>query len=83
MKSLGVVRRIDQLGRLVIPKEIRRRIGADDFAPMEMFTQNTNEVVIRLYQPDCIFCGEEATAEFHGKNICNKCVAEIGGIEVK
>lgn len=79
MKALGIIRRLDDIGRIVIPKEIRTRLGvADgDNAAFEMFTQNRDEVVIKIYQPDCIFCGDDATDELHGKHICNGCIGII------
>lgn len=52
MKATGIVRRIDDLGRIVIPKELRRRLGIKDGDPLEMFLdEKENELVLKLYQP--------------------------------
>ncbi len=81
MKSLGIVRRLDELGRIVIPKEIRTKLGTGAGTPMEMFMQGANEIVIRPYIPDCVFCGEEATTTLHNKHICDNCICEISSMK--
>lgn len=73
MKSIGIVRRLDQLGRVVIPMELRktRNIAVDD--PLEIFVQGEN-IIFRKYVPECIFCGGEKGITVHkGKNICSSC----------
>ena len=54
MKFTGVVRRVDDLGRIVIPREIRKRIGLDPEGgdPMEIWLNDRNEVVLKRYQPE-------------------------------
>jgi len=78
VKALGIIRRIDDLGRIVIPKEIRTHLGiADgDNQPFEMFMDGS-DIVIKVYRPDCVLCGNEATTEVHNKNLCPSCIAEI------
>lgn len=49
MTAYGIVRRVDDLGRIVIPKEIRRKIGLKEDTPVEMFIQNGNELVLKKY----------------------------------
>ena len=51
MKQAGIVRRIDDLGRVVIPKEIRRRLKIREGDPLEVYTENEGEVILRKYSP--------------------------------
>ncbi|SFU39609.1 AbrB/MazE/SpoVT family DNA-binding domain-containing protein [Alicyclobacillus macrosporangiidus] len=78
MKAVGVVRRIDDLGRLVIPKEVRRALGFNEGDPMEIFVDG-ERVIIRRYERGCVFCGE-ATDDMQtlaGKLVCGSCVNEL------
>lgn len=52
MKATGIIRRIDDLGRVVIPKEIRRSLGIKEGDPMEIFTTREGEILLKLYQED-------------------------------
>ncbi|MGG1879096.1 AbrB/MazE/SpoVT family DNA-binding domain-containing protein [Paenibacillus cisolokensis] len=78
MKATGIVRRIDDLGRVVIPKELRRTMGIDEGDPVEFFTNDGRQVVVRKYQPGCHVCGnsDHDLHLFHGQQICSKCVSE-------
>lgn len=72
-QNSGVVRRIDDLGRIVIPKEYRNSIGIKDGEPLEM-TIDGGKIVIGKYSKSCVFCGE--VAQDHtllGKPVCSKC----------
>ena len=51
MKATGIVRRIDDLGRIVIPKEIRRTLRIREGDPLEIFTGNDGEVILKKYSP--------------------------------
>ena len=51
MKATGIVRRIDELGRIVIPKEIRRTLGIREGTPIEIFTDREGEVILKKYSP--------------------------------
>jgi transcriptional pleiotropic regulator of transition state genes len=78
MKATGIVRRLDQLGRIVIPKELRTTLDLKDTDPVEIFTEG-DRIILRKYQPSCIFCGEaEDLVQIDGKNVCRKCVERIG-----
>ncbi len=75
MKPLGIIRKIDDLGRLVIPKELRKSIGWEDNSPIEMFCGNKQEVILRKYEPGCIFCGESKNLmTYSDKNVCKQCI---------
>jgi len=77
MKSTGIVRKIDDLGRLVLPIELRRMLEIADGDSLEIFTED-NMIVLKKYQPACIFCGNaKDVSTFKGKNICPECAARI------
>lgn len=78
MKATGIVRRIDDLGRIVIPKELRRTLGINPSDPLEVFV-NGKQVVFQKYIPGCIVCGstDEIEKVINGTRICKSCVATI------
>ena len=57
MKSVGIVRKVDELGRIVIPVELRRKFGIDIKDSMEIYTED-NCIILKKYEPSCIFCGD-------------------------
>ncbi len=78
MKSTGMVRKIDELGRVVIPMEMRRSMGIEDGDAFEIFVDD-DRIVLSKYAPLCAFCGGgDDLIEFSGKKICKHCRAEIG-----
>lgn len=80
MKSTGMVRRIDNLGRIVLPIELRRVLDLDKDSALEIFIEG-NQVVLKKYEPSCIFCGEAKDVEpYKGRNICAKCRKAIGNL---
>jgi AbrB family transcriptional regulator, transcriptional pleiotropic regulator of transition state genes len=79
MKATGIVRRVDELGRVVIPKELRRTLGIGEKDPLEIFV-NGEQIVLRKYAPGCVLCGsidDGKLVQLHGKLICIGCVADI------
>ena len=77
MKSTGVVRPIDQLGRIVIPIELRRTLDIEVGDPLEIFVDG-EEVILRKYEPGCVFCGNvKYIVEFKGKKVCTNCIKGI------
>ena len=77
MKSTGVVRKIDEMGRIVIPMEIRKTLSIEDRDSLEIFVDNDN-IIFRKYQPDCIFCGDCENIQFYlGKRVCGKCIERL------
>lgn len=77
MKSTGIVRNIDELGRIVIPKEIRKKLGIEKNDPVEIFVDGET-VILSKYRPVCHFCGKtENVSDFKGKAICDDCIAEL------
>ena len=77
MKSTGIVRKVDELGRVVLPIELRRTLDINLKDSLEIYVDGEN-VILKKYSPACIFCGEAADiADFKGKNICPDCLNEI------
>ena len=78
MKATGIVRRVDELGRVVIPVELRRTLGIDEHDPLEIFVDE-NKIILKKYEPDCIFCGHsrDDMLDFRGKNVCRICAALV------
>ncbi len=77
MKSTGIIRKVDDLGRIVLPAELRRLLELDDRAEVEIYTEN-NTVVLKKHQPSCIFCGaKDDLIAFRGHNICPACKKEL------
>ena len=73
MNSTGVVRRIDSVGRFVLPIELRRTLQLEDSDSLEIFVED-NEIILKKYQPACIFCGNARDVEpYKGKNVCAEC----------
>ncbi len=76
MKSTGIVRKLDELGRIVLPIEIRKTMNINDKDGVEIFVDN-NKIILKKYVPSCIFCGNsDNVSEFKGRLICSDC-AEI------
>jgi len=78
MKESGIVRKLDPLGRIVIPKEIRKVLGINDGDSLEI-AQVNNEVVVRKFRKGCIFCGgDEEIVEFSKTLVCGGCRKALG-----
>ena len=78
LKSTGIVRPVDNLGRIVLPIELRRVLDIDKDAALEVYVDN-DSIVLKKYQPACIFCGSaEGVAQYQGRNICGACRKIIG-----
>lgn len=77
MKSTGIVRNIDELGRIVVPKELRKKLGIAACDPVEI-SSDGDKIILTKYSPVCHFCGStENISEFKEKNICKTCIEEI------
>lgn len=77
MKSTGIVRPVDQLGRLVLPMELRRTMDIKEDDRMGIFVDG-DTIVLRKYEPACIFCGQaKETGDFKGKLICTDCMVQL------
>lgn len=77
MKATGIVRKIDELGRVVLPIELRRTFDINVKDPIEIFVDD-DAIILRKYEPSCIFCGSKKdVTEFKDKNVCAKCREEL------
>jgi len=77
MKSTGIVRKVDELGRVVLPIELRRNLNISEKDSLEIYVDG-NSVILKKYEPDCIFCGNARDViNFKGKNICSHCLKEL------
>ena len=77
MKSTGIVRNIDELGRIVVPKEMRRQMGITSSDPVEIFVEG-DRIILEKSRACCHFCSSsDEIVEFKGKSICKKCIAEL------
>ena len=75
MKSTGIVRKVDELGRVVIPIELRRTLGINEKDALEIYVEN-DRIILKKYEPAnaCVFCGnEEKLSLFQNKSICSCC----------
>ena len=77
LKSTGIVRKVDELGRVVIPIELRRTLGIGEKDALEIYVDG-DRIILKKYEPACIFCGQaDEIIHFKGKNICPSCIAEM------
>lgn len=77
MKSTGIVRKVDELGRIVLPIEMRRTLDIAEKDALEIYVEG-DSIILRKYQPACIFCDNmKNVISFQGKNICPDCLEKI------
>ena len=77
MKSTGIVRKVDELGRIVLPIEMRRTLDIAEKDALEIYVEGSS-VILKKYTPSCIFCDTaKDVSEFKGKNVCPKCLKEL------
>ncbi len=77
MKSTGIVRKVDELGRIVLPIELRRTLDIAEKDSLEIYVDD-NRIILKKYEPTCVFCGSSKDVlSFKGKNICPNCLSEL------
>lgn len=77
MKATGIVRKVDELGRIVLPIELRRTMEIDVRDPLEIYVDGAN-IVLKKYSPSCLFCGQaDHIHTYRNKNICEDCLKEL------
>ncbi len=80
MKTTGIVRKIDDLGRIVLPSELRRTMDLNVRDEVEIYLDD-DKVVLKKYEPACIFCaGTFNLVNYRGKNICMECISCLNDI---
>ena len=77
VKATGITRKIDELGRIVLPKELRKTFGIEPGTPIEIYTED-GAIILKKYENRCILCGAtEDVVEFKDKKACRKCIEEL------
>ncbi|MCD5413442.1 MAG: AbrB/MazE/SpoVT family DNA-binding domain-containing protein [Clostridiales bacterium] len=77
MKSIGIVRKVDELGRIVLPIELRRTLGVKVKDALEIYVDGAS-VILKKYEPACSFCDNASDITvYKTKNICSECLTEI------
>ena len=77
MKSTGIVRKVDELGRIVLPIELRRTFNIDVRDAIEIYVDG-NQIILKKYEPTCIFCGASSgLRDFKGKCVCSNCIQSL------
>lgn len=80
MRSTGIVRKVDELGRIVLPIELRRTLDIAERDELEIYLDD-DKVVLKKYEPTCIFCSSSrGLVVFHGKNVCMDCIRGMNQI---
>lgn len=82
MKSTGMVRHVDELGRVVIPKEIRNKLDIKEKDPIEIYVEGYS-IILKKFESNCIFCGNgKNLIDYRDKLICNKCLNKIATLSL-
>ena len=77
MKSTGIIRKVDDLGRIVLPIELRRTLDIAERDELEIFMEN-DRIILQKFEPACIFCASySGLISFHGKNVCQNCIKKM------
>lgn len=77
MKSTGIVRKVDELGRIVLPIELRRTLDIAERDSLEIYVDGSS-IVLRKYQPACVFCDDaKNVVNYKGKNVCPSCIKAL------
>lgn len=76
MKAIGIVRPLDKLGRIVLPKELRTVFDIDNEDSVEIYVED-DKIILKKYTPSCFFCHDTDVVEYKGKHICKKCLEEL------
>lgn len=77
MKSTGIVRKVDELGRIVLPIELRRTLGIAEKDALEIYVDQ-GLIILKKYEPACVFCGDAKNViTYEGKNVCPNCAKNI------
>ena len=77
MKATGIVRKVDELGRLVLPIEMRRVLDISEKDTVEIYVEGEN-IILRKFQPFCTFCGgSEKLVSYQGKHVCQSCAKKL------
>ena len=77
MKNTGVVRRLDELGRITLPMELRKVFGIEERDSLEIYVED-DTIILKKFKKSCIFCNnDDNIIDFKGKNVCSECIAQL------
>ena len=77
MKAVGIVRKVDELGRIVLPIELRKVLGIEIKDALEIFVDG-EYIMLKKYEPACVFCGNAKNVKnIQNKNVCEDCLAQL------
>jgi transcriptional pleiotropic regulator of transition state genes len=77
MKATGIVRRVDELGRIVLPMELRNKFEITEKDPMEIYVDGSS-IILKKFEPNCTFCGNSKNlVTYKDKLVCDKCIQTI------
>lgn len=80
MKSTGIVRKVDELGRIVLPIELRRTLDIAERDELEIYLDD-DKVILKKYEPSCIFCASsQGLLNYCGRNVCADCIEKLGNL---
>lgn len=80
MKSTGIIRKVDELGRIVIPMELRNKLNISVKDPIEIYVDGSS-IVLKKFEPNCIFCGSsKSLVTYKDKLVCNKCLDKLSDL---
>lgn len=80
-KNTGIIRRVDELGRVVIPIEIRNKFEIIEKDPLEIYVEG-NAIILKKHEPNCIFCGRNKDLlAFNNKLVCEKCISKMNTLQ--
>ena len=78
MKSTGIIRKVDELGRIVLPIELRRTLDISERDELEIYMEN-DRIILQKFEPACVFCGSfRNLISFRRKNVCSECIRKMG-----
>ena len=81
MKSTGIIRKVDELGRIVIPIEIRNQFNISEKDPIEIYVDGSS-IILKKYERTCFFCGNtKKVIPYKDKLICSKCLEQIKNLK--
>ncbi len=80
MQPTGIVRKVDELGRIVLPKDLRNRLAIDVRDALEVYLDG-DCIKLRKYEPICMFCKQDKDLkEYEGRTICKSCIDKLAGL---
>ena len=80
MKATGIIRKVDELGRIVIPIELRNKLDIAIKDPIEIFVEGSS-IILKKYEPNCIFCGNSKDlTSYKDKLVCSKCLTKLSDL---